>query len=272
MNQKTAICVLAGLSVGLLGSGCRTADSLNADSESSSGLMIDGPVWEMVSYLSVSGSMEPRVDKSMVNLKITDGKISGHAGANTFFGGVELDDTSIKLSPIGSSMMMGTPELMAQEGQFLKLLQLSTRYKIEGDELCLKNEAGRVVLIFVPRVEPSLTSNVWKATGVNNGKGGVTSLLPGSNITAEFTAEGRVSGSAGCNSYSGGYELEGTSIVFSPISSTRKMCAEPAGIMEQEILFLQALEKSDTYSITEGCLELRDASGALHVSFSTGNE
>lgn len=266
MNRKTVMGVLACLSIVLLGIGCRMVDSSNSGSEPA-GILIDGTVWEMTSYLSVSGTMDPRVEKSMVNLKIADGKISGNAGANKFFGGVEIDGDSIKLSPMGSSMMMGTPELMAQEGQFLKLLQLSTRYKIVGDELHFQNESGDVVLIFIPRVEPSLTSNVWNATGVNNGKGGVTSLVKDSKITAEFSADGRVSGSSGCNSFSGAYELEGMSIVFGPTAGTRKLCAEPAGIMEQEIQFLQALEKVITYTVIEGRLELRDASGALQVSF-----
>lgn len=260
---------VVGLSAVLFSFGCQSADIGGGKAEL---VTIDSTVWEMTTYLSVSGTMDPKVHNSMVYMEVEDGKLSGNAGANNFFGGIEMDDSSIRISTTGSTMMMGTPELMAQEGQFLKLLQLSKSYQITDGELYMMDAEGKTVLIFIPRVEPGLTSTVWKATGVNNGKGGVTSLLQGSKITAEFTAEGRVSGTAGCNSYSGGYELEGTSIVFSPISSTRKMCVEPAGIMEQEIQFLQALEKSDTYSITEGRLELRDASGALQVSFAALNE
>lgn len=272
MNRITAMCVLVGFCSVLLGAGCRSTDSLHADSESPGEALIEGTVWEMSSYHSVSGTMDPRVENSMVNMKIDAGKISGNAGANRFFGSAAVEGSSIQISPVGSSMMMGTPELMAQESQFLKLLQGTARYEIVGDELRLQDDDGHVVLVFVPRVEPSLTSTLWKATGVNNGKGGVTTLLQGSELTAEFTAEGRVSGTSGCNAYSGGYDLDGGSIVFGPMAGTRKMCAEPEGIMEQEMQFLQALEKSATYSIREGRLELRDTSGALQVSFSAGNE
>ena len=40
--------------------------------------------------------------------------------ANNFFGGVKVEGTSLEFSTNGSTMMMGTPELMAQENEFLK--------------------------------------------------------------------------------------------------------------------------------------------------------
>lgn len=266
MSLKFVLRVV-GLSAVLLSNACQSVDRDKIES-----LTIEDTVWELKTYLSVSGTMDPRVHKSRVHMTISDGKISGNAGANRFFGGVEIDGTSIKISTVGSSMMMGTPELMAQEGQFLKLLQRSKNYQIVDGELRMLDADGKTVMTFVPRIEPSLTSTVWKAIGVNNGKGGVSSLRKDTEINAEFTAEGRVSGTSGCNSYSGGYKLEGTSIVFSSMAGTRKMCAEPEGVMEQEMKFLQALEKSAVYSIHEDRLELRDASGALQVSFSALNE
>ena len=268
MSLKIAMGIFS-LGAVLFSGGCQSA---KPGAEKDLPKPLEGMVWEMMTYRSVNGTMNLKVHKSMVYMEIKDGTLSGNAGANRFFGGIEVDGSSITIFTTGSSMMMGTPELMAQEGQFLKLLQLSSRYQIVDDELRLQDEEGRVVLVFVPRVEPDLTANIWNATGVNNGRGGVTSVLQGSEITAEFSVEGRVSGSSGCNAYSGGYELEGKSIVFTPISGTRKMCAEPPGIMEQELNFLQALEKSGVYSIREGRLELRDAAGALQVSFSAVNE
>ena len=73
-------------------------------------------------------------------------------------GQIVVDGSTVKISPTGSSMMMGTPELMAQEDQFLKLLHASDTYQIIDGELELQNGEGRTVLIFVPRIEPSLTS------------------------------------------------------------------------------------------------------------------
>ena len=112
-------------------------------SKKAAGVAIDSTVWELSSYLSVSGTMDPRVEKSIVNMKIADGKVTGNAGANRFFGDCEVDGSSIRISATGSTMMMGTPEVMAQENQFLKLLQDSVDYLIVGEELRLRNAARR---------------------------------------------------------------------------------------------------------------------------------
>ncbi|MDF7808086.1 META domain-containing protein [Pontiellaceae bacterium B12219] len=239
---------------------------MNVVFKAPAGLAIDSTAWKLAGYESVSGTMEPPVHNSIVNLRIAEGHVSGNAGANRFFGDCSLNGSKLKIKTIGSSMMMGTPELMAQEKQFLKLLGESVDYQIVGTELRLRNADGRVVLKFNPLVEPTLTSNGWKAILINNGKGGVSSVLQESEITIEFKDQGRVSGSSGCNSFSGGYESEGNAISFSPLAGTRRMCSEPEGVMEQESLFLQALEVACTYSIYENKLELRDAQGALQVS------
>ncbi|MDF7800876.1 META domain-containing protein [Pontiellaceae bacterium B1224] len=240
---------------------------MNVVFKAPAGPAIDSTAWELTSYESVSGTMEPSVQNSMVNLRISAKGVSGNAGANRFFGDCTLDGTKLSIKTVGSSMMIGTPELMAQEDQFLKLLGESVDYQIVGKELRLRNADGKVVLTFKPLAEPTLTSNVWKATGINNGKGGVTSLVQGSEITIHFEDQGIVAGSAGCNAYSGGYESEGNEISLSPMSSTRKICSEPEGIMEQEAQFFQALEEVCTYSINEGRLELRDANGSLQAGF-----
>lgn len=236
-------------------------------SKQPAGLGLGSVVWEMTEYLSVSGAMTSRLDKSVVNLEITHAGIKGSAGANKFFGSVTLDGSQIGLTPAGSSMMMGTPELMAQEDQFLKLLPEARGYQIVGEELRLLNSKGRVILKFEPRVEPELTSQVWKAVGVNNGKGGVASLVHGTEITIQFREDGSVFGSSGCNSFMGGYEIDGGSIQFGPQAGTRMTCAEPEGIMEQESAFLAALEKSAVWTIQENSLELRSESGALQAKF-----
>lgn len=229
------------------------------------GIAIDSTAWALSSYLSVSGTMDPRVEKSIVNMKIANGKITGNAGANRFFGGCKVDGSLIRISATGSTMMMGTPELMAQENQFLKHLQESVDYMMVGEELRLRNAERQVVLKLVPAIEPGLTSNTWKATGVNNGKGGVVSILAGTEITATFDDTGTISGNAGCNNYTGKFEAKEEVLKIGTVAQTRKM--GPEGIMEQEANYLRALERVSTYRIDEGTLELRNERDSLQVKF-----
>jgi len=44
-----------------------------------------------------------------------------------------------------------------------------------------------------------LAGSSWRAMGINNGKGGVASLVAGTNVTLVFAADGEASGSAGSN-------------------------------------------------------------------------
>lgn len=64
---------------------------------------------------------------------------------------------------------------------------------------------------------------VWQETVMNNDE--VTTPNEAEAFTLSF-AEERVSGTTDCNSFSGGYTLDGTSISFEPFAMTRMACAE----------------------------------------------
>jgi heat shock protein HslJ len=88
-----------------------------------------------------------------------------------------------------------------------------------------------------------LTGKVWALTELM-GKPPVA----GTGISAEFGADGKVSGSAGCNRYSGAYTISGNSITFSsPLATTMMMC--DAAVMDQENAYLKALGDAKTYAV-----------------------
>ncbi len=88
-----------------------------------------------------------------------------------------------------------------------------------------------------------LTGKVWALTELM-GK----PPAAGVGISAQFSADGMVSGSAGCNRYSGTYTVSGNSITFSsPMATTMMMCDE--SIMEQESAYLKALGEAKTYAV-----------------------
>ena len=84
--------------------------------------------------------------------------------------------------------------------------------------------------------------------------------------TATFT-NGTLSGSAGCNNFTASYQAEGNRLTIGPAATTRKHCAEPDGIMQQEQEYLDALARVRTYTLKTGLLELRDENGSLQVSY-----
>jgi heat shock protein HslJ len=103
-------------------------------------------------------------------------------------------------------------------------------------------------------------------TGINNGKQAVSSVIVGSTVTATFAADGTVSGSAGCNSYSAPYTLAGDTLKVQPAAATRKFCEAPDGVMEQESAFLAALERSTSVETVSSGVTLRDADGSTQLT------
>jgi copper homeostasis protein (lipoprotein) len=70
----------------------------------------------------------------------------------------------------------------------------------------------------------------------------------------------RVSGFAGCNTFSGGYKLNGNELTFSGVASTMMACIDG---MEQEPAFLKMLDNVRKWKITGEHLELDDADGKV---------
>lgn len=102
-----------------------------------------------------------------------------------------------------------------------------------------------------------LTGTRWEVANFNNGRDALVSLLPGTRITMEFGADGRITGNSGCNTYFTSYQISGNSIVIGPASGTQTLCSEPEGIMQQETDFLNALRMASTFRLDGNRLELR---------------
>lgn len=102
-----------------------------------------------------------------------------------------------------------------------------------------------------------LASTKWQVTDYADPKNttGMTTVLPGTNLTTEFGAVNQLSGSAGCNSYSGTYQAQGESLtISSPLAVTMMMCAE--NVMAQESVFLTNLQAVKGYKLQENGQQL----------------
>ncbi len=103
--------------------------------------------------------------------------------------------------------------------------------------------------------------------------GGDTARAPveGSEPSLLLDAWGLVSGSGGCNRFSGGYEFaERPSLSFRPLASTMMACSEPLG--SQESRFLDALANTNGYRISGSELSLVDREAAVLLVFSSAGQ
>jgi heat shock protein HslJ len=157
---------------------------------------------------------------------------------------------------------MACPEPAMQiESGYLETLASVGSWRIEDGALVLAANGEEVL-----RYEEAQLLGSWQATGYLGGDA-FTSLLSGTEITANFGADGVLGGSSGCNTYSSTYTIDGRSIELGQIAVTAMACAEPEGVMEQEQAYLTALQSAVSYRLTGPALELLDEQGRSVVSY-----
>jgi heat shock protein HslJ len=112
----------------------------------------------------------------------------------------------------------------------------------------------------------TLNGTPWNVTAYNNGQSIVSVLNNGKTLTANFGADGRLGGSAGCNSYSATYTASAAdkSLILERIMSTKMACSLD-GIMQQEQRFMAALRTVAIYQIEGDKLTLKTADGTVAV-------
>jgi heat shock protein HslJ len=108
---------------------------------------------------------------------------------------------------------------------------------------------------------PSLLGVTWRLVSINGRE-----ARAGVRVTAVFSDENRVAGSAGCNRYFGGATAEGERLEVGLLGSTRMYC-DASGVMSQESDYLAALEKVTTYLVAGGRLRLGPARGVDTLVF-----
>lgn len=157
---------------------------------------------------------------------------------------------------------------MKQAEAFMSAIHQVRTYRIEDGNLLLLDAAGGMLAKLAPQRQ-ELAGSAWRVTGYNNGKQAVVSVLRDSEITLAFSANGKVSGSASCNRYTGSYTLVNQQLTISSVAATRRMCTRPEDVMEQESQFLKALETVASARFEGNRLELRNAEGSLAVTLSS---
>jgi heat shock protein HslJ len=203
-----------------------------------------------------------------VTAQFEGGRVAGSDGCNRYFAPYTRSGNTLQLGERGGMTMMACPpETMKQAEAFMAAMQATRGYRVDGQRLELIGANGAVLAAFTAQSQ-SLAGTAWIATGHNNGRQAVVSTLGGTELSLQFGADGRYSGSAGCNAFNGTFTQQGPRVTLGPARATRKFCAEPKGVMEQEAAFLKALETAATARFEANRLELRTADGAIAATLS----
>jgi heat shock protein HslJ len=218
--------------------------------------------------LATLGGAPPATGTSITLNFGSGGVLAGSDGCNDYSAGYTLDGSSITiLQPISTTRKACPEPVMQQSSAYLAALGKAARYAVQGESLTLSDSKGTALATYTAQSQ-GLGGTSWDVISYNNGQQAVVSVMADTQLTANFGADGNLTGFAGCNDYNATYTVSGTdTIQFGPVASTRKACDQPPGVMDQETQYLAALSTAATYTIDADQLEMRTADGAIAASF-----
>lgn len=192
-------------------------------------------------------------------------KVAGSSGCNQYSTTYTVDGDQLSFGEqIATTMMACLEPIVEQEREYLQALAATKTYDLVEDVFTLFDADGNQLATFVA-VSQSLAGTSWQVISYNNGRGGVVSLMIGTEITANFE-ESRVTGNSGCNTYSAQYQTQGDQINIGTAEVTEMACLEPEGVMDQEQQYLAALSMADVYKVQGIRMEMRNSEGSLMVN------
>jgi len=205
------------------------------------------------------------VPGSTVSLQFNgDGTVSGSDGCNNFNTSFVQDGYNLTIAqPAAMTMMACNATVMNQGAAFMDALARTSSFTATERQLVLLD--GNQILATFVAVAQTTVDTSWDVVSYNNGRDAVVGLLLGTEITANFLADGTVNGNAGCNDYFATYSISGNAVTVGQPGSTFRLCDTPAGVMEQEAEYLAALYSSATFSIRGDILESRTADDQMAV-------
>jgi heat shock protein HslJ len=120
--------------------------------------------------------------------------------------------------------------------------------------------ATQLPAVSQPIATQSPIVGVWDLSSYNNGKGAIQTVIPGSQTTADFRADWKLSGTGGCNQYNAEYTTTASNgITITQPITTLMACAEP--VMQQETQYLSLLPTAAKYEISGDQLTMYNSAG-----------
>lgn len=210
---------------------------------------LEGTYWKLVEIngtpVDTGLNREP-----FLKLDADENRVSASGGCNGMGGTYELQaNNRLSFSQLIGTMM-ACPN-MEIETQLSDVLGRTDSYAIQGDTLSLFRARmaplARFVAVSESQRAASALNGTWRLNHLGGTAATLDELFPNEKPTITFDmAAFRVSGTGGCNRYTGEFSVDNYSISFGQVASTRMFCQ---GV--QENVYFQTLPKANKFSVSE---------------------
>ena len=197
-------------------------------------------------------------DAGITALFGSGGSLSGSGGCNSYSATWDSDGTTLTVGAIAATRMACDPAVNTLESEYLGLLQVAATWSLEGTTVTVTTSAGSTLVYGGDTDGPALVGE-WQLSTF-----GGTAVPNGIIATAVFGADGSVTGSGGCNTFSGTYTASDTSLTISRLAVTSMFC-EAAG--EIEPAYLDTLQATTGWSVVGDTLTIEST---LPLVFTSG--
>jgi len=224
---------------------------------------IEGTEWLLVEVTGIPVSLQADKQKPFLRFDAEKKQATGFAGCNNFFGNYQINGTSLKFQPIGSTRM-ACPDLeMSLETEFFTALDKTRTWEIRNNMLIFL--ADHQVLARFRRMNVSeITGTIWEwvQTQYNDDR----KVVPAeqAKYTVQFRQDGTLSVKADCNQKGGSYSVKENRLSINITHSTMAVC--PEGSLDDE--FVRDLSAAAIYFLQNGDLyiDLKYDTGTMQFS------
>ncbi|HEY3673731.1 MAG TPA: META domain-containing protein [Acidimicrobiia bacterium] len=250
MRRTFLIVVAAGLLL--------AAAPATASASASARPPLRGTNWVLTDRVSLGTPL----DGVVVNAVFAAKHVSGTSGCNGYTSSYTTNGSRMTVTNDGVSTLIACEGAAGKvEPKYLAALARVGRWRITRTTLTLSTRTGRRLLVYGASIGAQALRGSWDVTSLYTGDA-ISSPVEGSALTLTFDAA-TVSGNAGCNLFSGPYEVSGTDrITLGPFGGTLRECDSNT----QEQQYLAALGLAKTYQVTGNQLTLFRDGGTIAVT------
>ena len=181
-----------------------------------------------------------------------DNRVTGFVGCNRLTGSYRIEKgNQIRFLQLATTRM-ACPE-MALEARVLEMLAVIDKFVLDDGRLTLSGDDGTTIAAFTAMDEKTIVNRYWKLKTVD---GKVVSMLENQEREQFFILrrDNTVTGFAGCNHFSGEYQLlKENQIRFKTLATTMRLCPD---VDLNEADFLNVFGLADTYTLDGNTLML----------------
>jgi heat shock protein HslJ len=217
----------------------------------------------------VSESLEGRdlVPGTEIRLRFDKSELSAYAGCNSMSGNYSFDGYALIVNSTSTTEIGCDAALHDQDEWLSAFLRGRPTAMLDDPRLSLSSEDETLILLDRELASPDrpLVGTYWVGRGIGDGTG--VTLGPGSTlVTIAFGADGQVAVFSGCQSGSGGFSSDQSTIAFTDLTFDGEPCTDP-NLERQSDQVLVVLDGSDvTFRIEESALTLERAGTTLYFT------